>query len=142
LDHRAYDDVVAQAEALATAYTAGAWRARPGGVLDLGGALIRLFGTMVDHVIKQLNPGPDKQRRALPGWLGRVRSSARAARAAITFQLDDSGRTATVPASAKIAGTADTGAPVVFETELDLALTRARLDAVFVHDAPNARYAD
>jgi hypothetical protein len=142
LDSRSYDDVVAQAEALAAAYTSGAWRPRRDGSLDLGGALIRLFGTMAAHVIKQLNKVPDRHQRAFTGLLGAVRLGARAARAAITFQLDDGARTPAVPAGAEIAGTADDGTPVVFETELDLPLTRARLDAVVVHDAPNARYAD
>lgn len=142
LDSRSYDDVVAQTEALATAYTSRAWRPRRDDSLDVGGALIRLFGTMVDHVIKQLNRVPDKHQRAFTGLLGAVRLSARAARAAITFQLDDGARTTTVPAGAQIAGTGADETPVVFETELDLPLTRARLEAVFVHDAASARYAD
>lgn len=138
LDTRSYDDVVAQTEALATAYTSGAWR--PSRDLDLGGALIRLFGTMVGHAIRQLNKVPDKHRRAFTGLLGAVRIAPRAARAAITFQLDDGTRTATVPAGAQIAGAGDV--PLVFETEQELALTRARLEAVFVLDVPRERYAD
>lgn len=142
LDPRSYDDVIAQTEALATAYTSGAWRPRKGGPLDLGGAMIRLFGSMVEHVIRQLNQVPDKHQRAFTGLLGAVRIAARAARAAITFQLDDGARTTTVPAGAQIAGTGPDGTPVVFETELPLPLTRARLLAVFVRDVANARYAD
>lgn len=142
LDPRSYDDVIAQTEALASAYTSGAWRPRPEGSLDLGGVMVRLFGTMVDHVIRQLNKVPDKHQRAFTGLLGAVRIAARAARAAITFRLDDGTRTGIVPTGAQIAGTDAGGIPVVFETELELALTRARLEAVFVRDVANERYAD
>ncbi|HEY0989756.1 MAG TPA: putative baseplate assembly protein [Kofleriaceae bacterium] len=141
LDSRTIDDVVGQTEALAAAYTSGAWSPAAHS-LDLGGVLIRLFGTMVDHAIKQLNRAPDKHRRAFTALLGARRIPARAARAAITFALDDGDRTTVVPAGAQISGTGTDGAPVVFETELDLAVTRARLAAVFVRDTAQARYAD
>src|SRR5262249_50865937 len=123
LDSRTLDDVIAQTEALATAYTApGPWRPRSDGTLDLGGALIRLFGAMVDHLIKQLNRVPDKHHRAFAGLLGARRIPARAARAAIVFQLDSGDRTTVVPAGAQIAGTGSDGQPAVFETELEIAL--------------------
>jgi hypothetical protein len=144
LDSRSFDVVVAQTEALATVYTSGAWRPRRDGSLDLGGVVIRLFGAMVDHAIKQLNKVPGKYQRAFTELLGAVRLGARAARAAITFELDDGTRTTTVPAGAQIASASDDGGgePAVFETELDLALTRAQLAAVVVHDPARARYTE
>jgi uncharacterized phage protein gp47/JayE len=145
LDDRSFDEVVAQTEALATAYTAQLpdrpWRPSSDGTLDLGGALIRLFGRMVDHLIKQLNLVPNKHRLAFTGLIGAAPIPPRAARAAITFQLADGDGTSEVPAGAQVASNA-----AVFETELALPLTRTRLQAVFVRDRhdPNAagRYAD
>lgn len=145
LDKRSFDEVVAHTEALAVAYTAQLqdrqWRPSSDGTLDLGGALIRLFGRMVDHLIKQLNLVPSKHQLAFTGLIGAAPIPARAARAAITFQLADGDGTSEVPAGAQIASDA-----AVFETELALPLTRAQLQVVFVRDrsAPNAngRYAD
>ena len=117
LDPRSFDEVVAQTEALTTAYTAGApggpWRPAGDGTLDLGGALIRLFGRMVDHLIRQLNQVPDKHQRAFTGLIGAAPIPPRAARAAVTFVLTPGDGTSEVPAAAEVAaGTA------VFETEL------------------------
>lgn len=145
LDKRSLDEVVAQTEALATAYTTqvphGPWRPSGDAALDFGGALIRLFGRMVDHLIKQLNQVPDKHQLAFTSLLGAVAIPPRAARAPITFRLADGDGTGEVPAGAEVASDA-----AVFETELALPLTRARLQAVFVRDRhdPNApgRYAD
>jgi hypothetical protein len=145
LDKRSFDEVVANTEALAVAYTAQLpnqqWRASTDGTLDFGGALIRLFGRMIDHLIKQLNLVPNKHQLAFTGLIGAAPIPPRAARAAITFQLADGDGTSEVPAGAQVAS--DTAA---FETELALPLTRAQLQAVFVRDrgAANAagRYAD
>ncbi|HMG56385.1 MAG TPA: hypothetical protein VK601_22955, partial [Kofleriaceae bacterium] len=137
LDPRSHDDVIAQTEALATAYTSdvdgGPWRRRSDGTLDFGGALIRLFGGMVDHLIAQLNQVPDKQRRAFSGLVGARRVPPRPARAPVTFTLAAGSGVGEVPASAQVAATGPEG-PVVFETEAALPLTRARLAAVFVRD--------
>jgi uncharacterized phage protein gp47/JayE len=145
LDRRSLDEVVAQTEALATAYTAqtrpGPWRPKAGDPLDFGGVLIRLFGRMVDHLIKQLNLVPSKHQLAFTGLIGAAAIPPRAARAPITFLLAPGDGTSEVPSGAQVAGDA-----VVFETELALPLTRAQLQAVFVRDRhdPTAigRYAD
>jgi uncharacterized phage protein gp47/JayE len=145
LDTRSLDEVVAQTEALTTAYTAetpaGPWRPSTDGPLDFGGVLIRLFGRMVDHLIKQLNLAPNKHQLAFTGLIGAVAIPPRAARAPITFRLAPGDGTSEVPAGTQVASTA-----AVFETELALPLTRAQLQAVFVRDRhdPNAvgRYAD
>lgn len=145
LDKRSFDHVVADTEALAAAYTAQLsdhpWQPSSDDTLDFGGALIRLFGHMVDHLIKQLNLVPNKHHLAFTGLIGVSPIPPRAARAAIAFQLADGEGTSEVPAGAQVAS--DTA---VFETELALPLTRARLQAVFVrdHHDPDAegRYAD
>lgn len=143
LDGRNYDDVVAQTEALAEVYTApDGWRPPADGSIDLGRALVRLFGSMVDHVITQLNKVPDKHHLAFTQLLGASRIPPAAARAAITFSLDETTRTTPVPAGAQIGGVAADGSSVVFETEQALPLTRAKLDSVFVRDVPLGRYAD
>ena len=146
LDTRTYDDVIAQTEALAMAYTsdtqAGSWQPRPDGTLDFGGVLVRLFATMVQHVTRQLNLVPYKHQLAFTHLLGASRTPPRAARAAVTFLLDDGARTAFVPVGAQVAGVNADGLPVVFETDVELALTRARLTAVFVRDVTLGRYAD
>jgi hypothetical protein len=145
LDSRSIDEVVAQTEALATAYTAptrsGSWRPPSDGKLDFGGVLIRLFARMVDHLIKRLNQVPNKHQLAFTGLIGAAPIPPRAARAALTFELAPSDGTSEVPAGAQVASGA-----AVFETELALPLTRAQLQAVFVRDRndPTAagRYAD
>ncbi len=139
LDPRSLPEIVAQTEALAAAYTAssprGPWRPAGGGG-DLGGTLVRLFGTMVDHLVRQLNRVPDKHRLAFTGLLGARRVPSQPARAAVTFHLAPGDGTSTVPADSQVA--AESGA--VFETELELPLTRAELAAAFVSE--RGRYAD
>src|SRR5215510_13635278 len=145
LDNRSFDEVVADTEALAAEYTAQLsdrpWQPSSDGTLDFGGTLIRLFGRMVDHLIKQLNLVPNKHHLAFTGLLGVAPIPPRAARAAITFLLADGDGTSEVPVGAQVASDA-----AVFETELALPLTRAQLQAVFVrdHHDPDAegRYAD
>jgi hypothetical protein len=138
LDARSRDDVIAQTEALAIAYTTGLtpgpWRPRSGGTLDFGGVLVRLFAGMVDHLIAQLNRAPDKHRAAFTALFGARRIPPRPARVPVTFtRADRSGGVAEVPAGAQVAATGPDG-PVVFETELALALTQARLAAAVVRD--------
>src|SRR4029079_2253889 len=105
LDDRSLDDIVAQTESLTTAYTAqtqyGPWRASSDGTLDLGGALIRLFGRMVDHLVQPLNLVPNKHQLAFTQLLGAAPIPPRAARAAITFQLAPGDGTNEVPAGAQ-----------------------------------------
>ena len=137
LDSRSRDDVVAQTEALAIAYTAGLtpgpWRPRSGGTLDFGGVLVRLFAGMVDHLIAQLNRAPDKHRAAFTALFGARRIPPRPARVPVTFTRADRSGVAEVPAGAQVAASGPDG-PVVFETELALALTQARLAAAVVRD--------
>jgi hypothetical protein len=131
LDPRTLDDVVAQTEALAAAFTP--WRPKAGGALDFGGALIRLFARMVDHLITQLNEVPNKHLLAFTNLLGATRIPARPARAPVTFTLAPGDGTSVVPANAQVAATTADGT-ITFETELTLALTRAALQAVIVRD--------
>jgi hypothetical protein len=145
LDSRSLDDVVAQTTALARAYTAPCvqpWRPRGDGTLDFGAALVRLFARMVDPLIKRLNQVPAKHLLAFTDLLGASRVPPRAARVPVTFHVTDgSVGPAAVPAGSQVAA-AVAGAPVSFETESDLALTRAGLAAVFVLDPVQQRYAD
>src|SRR6516162_10040854 len=137
LDSRSPDDVVAQTEALAIAYTAGQtsgpWRPRTDGTLDFGGVLVRLFGGIVDHLIAQLNRAPDKHRAAFTALLGARRTRSQPARVPVTFTGADRSGPTEVPAGAQVAAMGPEG-PVVFETELTLALTQARLAAAVVRD--------
>src|SRR5262249_48731430 len=115
LDKRSFDEVVAHTETLVVWYTAQQaqqaqqnYRCQPSsnGTLDLGGALIRLFGRMVDPLIKQLNLVPNKHQLAFTGLIGVAPIPPRAARAAITFQLEDGDGTSEVPAGAQVASDA------------------------------------
>jgi hypothetical protein len=137
LDSRSHDDVIAQTEALAIAYTTGLtpgpWRPRSDGTLDFGGVLVRLFGGMVDHLIAQLNRAPDKHRAAFTALFGARRTPPRPARVPVTFTRADRSGVAELPAGAQVAATGPDG-PVVFETELALALTQARFAAAVVRD--------
>ncbi len=150
LDPRSHDDVIAQTEALATAYTSGETNGPwlPDGPtptlperLHFGGTLIRLFVGMVDHLIGQLNQVADKHHRAFTGLLGARRTPPRPARVPVTFTLAAGAAVGVVPEGAQIAAAGPEG-PVVFETELALPLTRARLAAAFVRDVAGGGYAD
>ncbi len=94
---------------------------------------MRLFAGMVDHLIAQLNRAPDKHRAAFTALFGARRIPPRPARVPVTFTRADRSGVAEVPAGAQVAATGPDG-PVVFETELALALTQARLAAAVVRD--------
>jgi hypothetical protein len=141
LDPRSVDDLVAQTEALAAAYSG--WRPPADGApLDFGGALVQLFARMVDQLVKRLNQVPRKHHLAFVDLLGAVRTPPRPARAPITFHLTDgSVGDAEVPAGTQVAAATPDG-EITFETELPLALTRAQLRGVFVRDPAHGSYFD
>jgi hypothetical protein len=100
---------------------------------DDGGALIRIFGRMMEGSIARLNKALDKQRLAFLNMIGADVLPPQPARAALTFQLAPRSTGAFVPAGTRVL--AQAGADQVgFETDQDLNLTDAQLVAVLLDD--------
>lgn len=143
IDSRSTADVVATVESLAKAYSG--WEPPPADAPDAGSALIRIFGRMAQEVIDRVNRIPDRSFLAFLNLLGVEPESPRPARVPLTFGLvKGSAALPIVPAGTRVAAqpvAGDTG-EVVFETELELLTTRARLIAAFVRQPDQDLYAD
>jgi hypothetical protein len=141
IDHRGYDDVVAQTEELVKAELGAVqltW-SRPGARPDMASALIRIFARMAQHVIDNLNQVPNQYFLTFLDLIGAGRTPPRPARAPLTFALAEGApATAVVPAGARAAAPPPEGEEdeVVFETERALVVHKAALAAVFV-DRPD-----
>ncbi len=144
IDDRSYDDIVAETEALVQAYTG--WQpAKADGQLDAGGALIRIFGRMVELAIARLNQVPEKNFLAFLDLIGTQIQPPQPARAPLTFLLAaGSPGDAFVPARTRVAATLAEGESeeILFETDRDLVVTKAQLKAVFVCEPGRDRYGD
>ena len=144
LDTRTYDDLVDQVETLAEATTP--WRrAQPGESLDFGGALIRIFGRMMERTIARLNQVPEKNFLAFLDLLGTQILPPKPARVPLTFELAK-GRSAptVIPAGTRVAATltAEETDDILFETEQALVATPAQIAAAYVLEPSVNRYAD
>jgi hypothetical protein len=143
IDERSYQDLVADTERLAQQLSD--WRPRPDGRLDAGGALIRIFGRFAGLVVERLNRAPDKSYLAFLNLIGTSLLPPQPARVPLTFQLAaNSPVDAVVPAGALAAAPPPDGEAdeVVFETERNLVVTRAQLQAVYVSDTETDTYSD
>lgn len=144
LDTRTYDDLVDQVETLAEATTP--WRrAQPGEPLDFGGALIRIFGRMMERTITRLNQVPEKNFLAFLDLLGTQILPPKPARVPLTFELAKGRNAPTViPAGTRVAATltAEETDDILFETEQALVATPAQIAAVFGLDPAANRYGD
>ncbi|MBD2233296.1 putative baseplate assembly protein [Phormidium tenue] len=132
IDHRTYADLVAQTEALAQSLTG--WRPPAGTDVDAGRAMIRLFGRLALLTHDRLNRIPDKYFLHYLDLIGTQLRPPQPARVPLTFTLAPGSTTdAFVPALTQVAAPATETAPeVVFETEQDLVVTPAQLQAVWV----------
>jgi len=143
IDKRSYQDLVAETERLAQRLSD--WRPRPDGRPDAGSALIRIFGRFAELVVERLNRAPDKNYLAFLNLIGTSLLPPQPARVPLTFSpAANSPVDAVVPAGTRAAappldGEAD---EVVFETERDLVVTRAQLQAVYVSDTETDTYSD
>lgn len=106
----------------------------------VGGALVGIFARFAEIIITRLNRVPEKNLLAFMDLLGAAQLPPQPARAPLRFTLASGSAAARVPAGTQVAAPGADG-PVIFETERELALTAARLAAVYVRD-PADRYAD
>jgi hypothetical protein len=130
-----------------TAATPSPWRPTDegDGKIDAAQALIRIFGRMAVLVIERLNRAPEKNFLAFLNLIGTQPLPPQSARVPLTFELASASPTAGfVPARTPVAALPQAGDvdEVVFETEREVAVTPARLTAVWVHEPAADRYAD
>lgn len=152
IDTRSYDEIVADTSALTVAYT----RPQPGdpeswrgwtptkGTSELGGTLMQLFSRMVTRAVERLNQVPEKNHLAFLNLLGAQRTPPRPAKVPLTFRpTPGSTRTVIVPAGTQVGAKADGPLPeAVFETDLELTLSRAQLAAVYVRTPAEDAFVD
>lgn len=108
---------------------------------DFGMALLKLAAHMGETLTGQINRVPDKNFLAFLDFLGVDRKPPKPARAPLTFVLSEK-----APTDRLVPGGTQVGAAkredVVFETELDLIVTRATLAGAFSVDLRKDRYID
>ena len=108
---------------------------------DFGMALLKLAARMGEVVSGQINRVPEKNFLAFLDFLGMDRQPPKAARAPLTFMLSKNAPTdRRVPKGTQVgaAGRDD----VIFETEVDLVVTRAILAGAYSLDLVKDRYID
>ena len=112
---------------------------------DAGSALVRVFAHLAELVIDRLNQVPEKNLLAFLDLAGLDLLPPQTARVPLTFQLA-AGSTvdALVPARTPVAAIPVEGeaAPVVFETERQLVVTRSQLVAVRSREPGRDRHGD
>lgn len=142
IDTRTYQDIVNQTEELAKKFTD--WRPRPDGKPDAGMAMIRIFGRMAALVSDRLNQVPDKNFLAFLDLIGTQLLPPQPAKVPLTFSLaQGSPVDALVPAHTQVAAPPAEGQEeVVFETDRELVVTTAQLQAVFVREPEKDKYSD
>ncbi|HEX7313597.1 MAG TPA: putative baseplate assembly protein [Pyrinomonadaceae bacterium] len=145
IDERSAQDISRQLVKLLAAYAPQSnWEkqlAAPG----LGAALVGIFSRFSEVVIHRLNKTPEKNLLAYLDLLGLSALPPRPARVPLTFYLTTGSLTdALVPVGTQVAAKPADGdaGPVVFETERELTVVAARLDAAFTRNPRNDSYDD
>lgn len=139
LDARSVDDLAAETEALLAALTGGAWTPQdPARGLDPLGALVRVFADMAGQLVDGINAVPDAGFSAFLKLIGAEPQRPAPARVPLTFRLAEGAPAdATIPAGTRVGASAAEGdtdpEPIVFETDGELVVTRARLLSVHAH---------
>jgi hypothetical protein len=112
--------------------------------VDAGWALIRIFGRMAALVSDRLNQVPDKNFLAFLDLIGTQLLPPQPAKVPLTFSLaQGSPVDALVPAHTQVAAPPAEGQEeVVFETDRELVVTTAQLQAVFVREPEKDKYSD
>lgn len=144
VDARGADTIVAQTESLLTSLTDGAWTPAPGQTQDPLGALVRVFADMAGHVLDGVNAVPDAAFAAFLELIGVEAQRPAPARVPLTFRLAGGAPVdGVVPAGTRVEATPAESdpdpAPIVFETESELIVTRAALLAALAHDPARDR---
>jgi Baseplate J-like protein len=109
----------------------------PLGPPDAASALVRIFSRMAELVIARLNQVPDRNFLAFLDLIGTRPEPPQPARVPLTFNLAaGSTADALVPARTPVAATPLEGdaAPVLFETERSLVVTRSQLVAAWTRE--------
>jgi hypothetical protein len=130
IDNRDLALLEKEMKALAPFYTPE-WKAAD--QADAGVALLKIFGLMLEGVIKRLNQAPDKQFIAFLNMLGTRLQPARSARLPLTFFLS-SGAVEPVVVPAGTQAAADRpggGGQLAFEVEKTMLVTPARMVTIF-----------
>jgi len=111
---------------------------------DAGLALINIFASMASLVSDRLNQSLNKNFLAFLNLIGTQMQPPRAARVPLTFYLATGSTGALVPARTQVAAPPREGEEeeVIFETERDLTMTSAQLQAVFVRQPDIDQYSD
>lgn len=112
---------------------------------DAGGGLIRIFGRFMELVVDRLNRVPEKNYLAFLNLIGADLLPPQPARALLTFYLAaNSPVDGVVPAGTQAAAPPAEGEAeeVIFETEQELVVSRAQLQAVLVREPAKDRYGD
>src|SRR2546423_890784 len=145
IDPRSAQDISRQLRKLLGAY-APQWKEQgPASSPALSDALIGIFSRFSEIVIQRLNKTPEKNLLAYLDMLGLSVLPPHPARAPLTFFLTAGSLTdAVVPAGTQVAAKPAEGdaGPVVFETERELTVVAARLDAAITRDPSRDAYAD
>lgn len=148
IDQRTYEEIVQQTEAFVEEFTASleqGWKAPPPGQMDVGRALIRIFGRMVTKVSDRLNQVPEKNFLAFLDLIGGQLQPPQPAKVPLTFYLAEASPVgAFVPAYTQISAPPLEGddEEIIFETEQELIVTTAQLKAVFVREPSQDKYGD
>lgn len=108
---------------------------------DFGMALLKLAAHMGEMVAGQINRVPHKNFLAFLDFLGMDRTPPKPARAPLTFSLSEKAPTDRLIPKGTQVGAAKRD-DVVFETDMDLLVTRATLSGAFSVDLRDDRYID
>ena len=143
IDTRDYKALVKQTSDLAQQLSG--WQPPLTDQPDAGTALIGIFGRFAELVVQRINRAPEKNYLAFLNLIGTQMLPPQPARVPLTFTLAESSPVdALVPAGTQVAAPPLEGEEdeVVFETEHNLVVTRARLQAVFVSDPEVDKFSD
>jgi hypothetical protein len=142
IDSRTAVEVAAQVRALLRDFTPE-WKADAAD--SLAAALIAIFARYSEIIIQRLNEAPRKNFLAFLDLLGASLLPPQPARAPLTFSLAAGSPVGgVVPAGTQVAAPPAEGEtqPVIYETERELVVTAAQLDAIFTRDPEADKYSD
>lgn len=143
IDRRTSADIVKQVQDLSKIGTLEWPKFDPS--QGIGAALVGVFARYAEIVIQRLNQVPDKNFLAYLDLLGASLAAPQPARVPLTFSVAAGALVdAFVPAGAQVAASPADGESeqITFETERELVVTSAQLDAVFVRDPAQDKFAD
>ncbi len=112
---------------------------------DAGQALIKIFARMVKSVSDRLNQVPEKNFLAFLDLIGGKLNPPLPAKVPLTFYLAEGSPTdGLVPAYTQVSAPPAEGSDedIVFETDRELVVTTAQLQAVFVREPSQDKYSD